>query len=507
MAKQFELARIIQDNTFHDALIDSKNTILLFQYMVTQINILIQKYPRLQLLLNQSQSILPAILNIDSKKITRNQDPIPHMEKLLPKDTKLYTHKDFSIHNYPSLQRYYIGNVAIKELLTKLSQSPQQILAFSSRQKLDIAKTYFQEMGLKNIGFAREDQGINYTIFKSFLNKGDFNENEIFFILKYYSQSKENNSFLDLNSKKDYEIYYFLKEPKKAHKYPLVLTTHGGLFSLLDKKDSPYHSYDISFFDSEQRYNSYNNYLSRPCDLYQTLNFIETLLYTYHTRNQIKTNKYKESIQNLESFYQFFQIFMGTIFAETTQLFTKTIATWIEYHPIINNAKFYKTTTLRSQHTNHMEKLKKHLLADDIKKLEQQINHIDEVLNGLVNINKKLHNPKGEFYFIFKKTNQFTNRDEFTEIFASRHILFLSHSNNEYPKLTEDKETFEHKYELITIHHSDYVIKKVKELLSEDQHHQIFILSSKKPESKYIFEQCIKEHLDQKAQLIAENIT
>jgi hypothetical protein len=189
------------------------------------------------------------------------------------------------------------------------------------------------------------------------------------------------------------------------------------LFSLLDKKDSTYNNYDIAFFDQEQRYNNYNNYLSRPCDLYYSLNFIETLLYTYKVRNQIKKGKYQDTVEAIEKFESFFQIFMASIFTETTSLFSKTDAKQIEYHPILQNNSFYKTTKMWEKKAEYMGKLEILLLDEDLKKLQDQIQHIDFILDTIVTIVKTIHNQQGDFYFIYKETNKFTNRDEFTEIF------------------------------------------------------------------------------------------
>jgi len=84
---------------------------------------------------------------------------------------------------------------------------------------------------------------------------------------------------LDLNNKFDYQIYSFIKDSREQVKYPLVLATHSSLFSILDNELHAYKDYAVCFFDVEQRYKSYNFFLSRPCDLYYTLNLLETLLY------------------------------------------------------------------------------------------------------------------------------------------------------------------------------------------------------------------------------------
>jgi len=68
-------------------------------------------------------------------------------------------------------KKYYIGNVAIKDFLTALASNKNIILAFQNIQKLDIAKAVLNDMGIKNIGFTKEEQTINQETFQKFLNK------------------------------------------------------------------------------------------------------------------------------------------------------------------------------------------------------------------------------------------------------------------------------------------------------------------------------------------------
>lgn len=85
---------------------------------------------------------------------------------------------------------------------------------------------------------------------------------------------------MDLNSKEDYEIYTAIKDQRKPVEYPIILTTHGGLYALLEQGEK-YADYRILFFDSAWRYKSFNLYLSRPYDINYTLNYLDMLVYKY----------------------------------------------------------------------------------------------------------------------------------------------------------------------------------------------------------------------------------
>lgn len=143
-------------------------------------------------------------------------------------------------------------------------------------------------MGIKNLGFLKDDQMMDYQKFENFLNKPTFTHEEISFICKYYSHLEQGLGLIDLNTKSDYQIYHFLKNKKEKTRYPIVLATHQGLFSYVQDETNEYQDYEIMFFDAERRYKSYNLFLSRPWDMYYTLNFIETLLYKQSLESQIQ---------------------------------------------------------------------------------------------------------------------------------------------------------------------------------------------------------------------------
>ena len=63
-------------------------------------------------------------------------------------------------------------------------------MAFQNIQKLDIAKAVLNDIGIKNIGFTKEDQTINQETFQKFLNKGIFSQEECLFVIKYLSHLK-----------------------------------------------------------------------------------------------------------------------------------------------------------------------------------------------------------------------------------------------------------------------------------------------------------------------------
>lgn len=177
----------------HDAFFDTKNSNKLFLYFVKYIYELINTYPNLVHIINQTEGIWKEILELatyeDTPQIKIN---FPALGRIMANNTSMAkTSTGIDTDSLENQKKYYIGNISIKDLLTALAENKNIILAFQNIQKLDIAKAILNDMGIKNIGFTKEDQTINQEAFQRFLNKGIFSQEECFFIIKYLSHLKK----------------------------------------------------------------------------------------------------------------------------------------------------------------------------------------------------------------------------------------------------------------------------------------------------------------------------
>ncbi len=113
---------------------------------------------------------------------------------------------------------------------------------------------------------------------------------------------------MNLNNPSDFKIYYYIKDTRNQTKYPIILTTHHGLFAAMENNEETYKDYDICFFDTEQRYKTYNFFLSSPIDLYYTLGILESFIYQQKVDKQIQGNQ--NNSEELEQFVNSFQIYI-----------------------------------------------------------------------------------------------------------------------------------------------------------------------------------------------------
>jgi lauroyl/myristoyl acyltransferase len=155
----------------HDAFFDTKNSIKLFLYFVKYLYELTTSYPNLVNIIKQTEGVWKEILEFNDE-IPQVKISFPALTKIMPNHTSMTkTSEGINTDTLENQKKYYIGNIAIKNLLTSLAENKNIILAFQNIQKLDIAKLVLNDMGIKNIGFTKEDQTINQETFQNFLNK------------------------------------------------------------------------------------------------------------------------------------------------------------------------------------------------------------------------------------------------------------------------------------------------------------------------------------------------
>lgn len=412
-------------------------------------------------------------------------------------------------------KKYQVKELEFKSVLSALATNKQTIFAFSNKSKLDIAKNLLNDLGIKNLGFVKEEQTLNSDALKKFINKGQFEESEFFFLLKYFSHVEQGLGVLDLNSKSDYEIYTALKDQRASVNYPVILATHAGLFSLLEQEEK-YADYDVVFFDVEWRYKSYNFYLSRPYDLNYTLNYLDMLSYKFHFECEVEQQSPTKEMQEkklilFEEFKQFFIMFLGILGQETKKFFTHTDMTLQTLEPIKDNVAFFQTNKLLPRFEEWKVELESILQAAELRSIWKQIEHMQTIFGGMMTVEKKMRG-KSDFYFVYAEEVKFTNWDEFLEEFEGHKTLFLSNTDESLPALVETPcgkgENQQKEAKIFHLSKSVSVFKAIENFDREQfPNGVIFILSVKKDESRELFEGMIAKSRDQHFLLLVENIT
>jgi len=489
------------ENNIHDWLYDSQNSLTLFLYEINRMDTLFLKYQILNKIISKNVWLYHKLLNyqVDRAWGKNEKISVPALKKQLPWNKTLKAKLNIDLKKYKIWERYFVWNVDLSQLVMSLvSGNKDIIMSFSSVAKLNIVKNILNDAGIKNIGFAKWYTTIDQTKFSRFLNKDTFSDNEFLFIIKYFSILMNEWSVIELNTKADYKIHYYIQDEKKFEKYPIVLTTHGWLYSILQEQEHKYKNYDVCFFDTEMWYKWYNEYLSKPCDLYSILNFLEILFYKYTLDEQ------QDAIDILERFARFFEIFMWVLFSETKQLFVNNPEIKVTVNPILENINFYETNKLVLQFSDYKSLLQECLNDEDFQSLWTKIDQLFTVLTWLVDVQKIMYN-QSEFYFTYAEAVKYTNWDEFKDVFPSW-VYFLSDFEKWYPKLL-DQDSWWKNLLIKKIWNKDKVVEFVNNWLSNNNWKICFILSTIKTESKELFDKFFEYGLSDNVALLVENIT
>lgn len=480
---------------------------------------MLEKYPLLHTLIAQSEGMLKLLFLLKPQSLGDYQ--IPPLKKIAPSHTQLMRGEyPFILENYQDKKSYSCAAITLRAVLSSLATHKRCIFAFSHKAKLDIAKNILSDLGIKNLGFAKEEQTLNPEALQRFVQKGHFTEAESLFLIKYFSHLEQGLGVLDLNSKENYEIYTALKDHRTSTNYPLILTTHGGLFSLVEQGER-YRDYIIFFFDSARWYKSFNLYLSRPYDLNYTLNYLDMLEYKYRLQQEYGLFS-SEHLSDLIGFKKFFTLFLGILGQETKKFFTNTDATQLSLSPIIGDVAFFQTNKLLKRVSTYRAILQEFLTDQEFRTLWAQIEHMIKIFGGMIKVEKKMYDRSG-FYFVYAEEVQFSNWTEFVQFFEQHKTFFLSNYDVNYPLLiTQDQVQSSSKQDLLLqekdkklkrdgVFHLSKIPSVLKAIHSFDRtslpNGIVFILSVKKEESKALFETLIMEGYDQDFELLVENIT
>ena len=224
----------------------------------------------------------------------------------------------------------------------------------------------------------------------------------------------------------------------------------------------------------------------------------------------------------MTSFIEFFTVFTGVLGQETKKFFTHTDATTITLDPIKDNVAFYQTNKLLQRFNEFRNQLSSILDVSEMQILRKQIEHMFKIFESMIVVEKKMYS-KSDFYFLYSEEVKFTTRAEFSEIFDQHKTLFLSNYDLNLPALIQlpDSKGKNSGIEDISEIKSDSPSDKMLHLskttsilhfledfdTEKTPNGLIFILSVQKEQSKELFAEIVHKKLDQKYQLLVENIT
>lgn len=481
-----------EEKNYHDALYDCYVAYKILKQFINKLEKLSENYPIIKDIISKNIWLYNEIIEITPTGKIYDKVFLPALKKEVKNETNIYNPGWFELNNYDNFTKFYIWNITLKKVLSSVSWNKQNLIfSFSNNNKLQIVKKILNELWLKNIWYLKDESILNQEKISKLLTKDSYEDFETNFIIKYFSQYEEWMWILDLNSSEDYKIYNFLKEKidKKLNK--IILCTHSWLFnSIKEWKDLS--EYMVLFFDWDLWYNSFSKYINQPVDIYNTINYIENLIYK---------KRYESKQKNLEEFYNWLLIFTWTLYNEITNKFIWIQTNKIEINPIIDNIDFHKTNSLLKNLDEHIESIKKDLDEEEFNELRLKMDELMSVLGNIISVEKRMFN-EDRFFYIFHKTDNIINYQEFLWLFNNNNVRFFSCLDINKSIKINKASTIEYDQSLIS--HIQDTNKTIEE---STKHDNSFILCTLKAKSKDLFETMFRQNILNSHKIYVENIT
>ncbi len=486
-------------DSYHDALHDSYLGYNLFKQCMGKLTKLRREFLILDYMIQHSDGDLQTI-------IKRTQKPYKFQDKELffpPLQQKKYHSNKKIINNekvtleYNNLDELDISKSSAKELVEQTDWGETEwLIACTHQSKIDILEKHFKKNHI-NVSKGHNTITFDKDRVNKFLHKDSFDDSELLFCLKYYSQFEQQHSFIDINSQDDYKIFSALSTSSQIEWSKITLCTHQQLF---EKKNEFKENKTLLFLDKDRRYQSYNRITRQQFDPTFLINHIEQIIYKY----QLIWHEKAWILEDLLSKTMFLH---AVLCMEINPLFKWIDAQKIEIFNLIQDTRFPKSRSLISQRNLVTSSLEDSLLEED-RSVMWKIEKFKAYLNWDTTITKRMHSGDRRYYQ-FQHTNSFVDRNEFLDhLPKTSKTLFLSNSKtNKFDKRISHsfkKDTVETLdfLNIITCPDIDSLIQKIN--LGNDN---CFVVSSDKAKSKLLFDKLVTSGANKKFELLWENIT
>lgn len=488
----------------HDALSDCVICLWLLYRWIAKIQTIMSSYPSIIPILDKSPFWWldrGSLSHLPSKPLS---DKIPLLDFPLKQPDSIIRDQtiDWSAINSKT-QRYY-GNMSIEQLIRKTTWIDKLIIATNLKNKLTIIKNKYKALWINSLSFIREQQQVSKEKLNRIYSKPHIDIYEAWFIIKYCSHKLQWLGILDLNTPGDYKIYNYIRNDELTSKGSILLTTHAGLYSLLD--EGQYSDYTIIFLDKEWRYNTFLKYMTTPRDPVNFSRVIDNFVYEF-------TNNHQTILMNGRSSIGWIvDIFCWCLFMEIRDYLTNhdiksNNLDQYELGVIANHTSFYKSNVLYQRIQSVIEPIEydPHHPLRQFEWYEVIIAQYRKLISYMESIIATTIIASDYINYVFVVANKFVEYNELVHLFGSHKVLFFSNWNETRPSLTNQTyDQLSKKIKEITEHQISETI-----MTSTQSNQKIYILNNTPTKAKKLFEQLmsyssIKEHW---YKLLVENVT
>ncbi len=497
--KKSDQHRASEDTNAHDALHDSYVAMNVLKQFMTKLTHLRHHYLLLDYVIQRSNQTIHLITRRTQKPFSFESKQLffPSLKKSSSTNKKTITN---DLLTFPKDKQQYKRNVGARtfsKLLQKIDRSQGPfLLAFSHPSKLQLAQ---QILDRANIETSRlHDQAVfDPVLINAFLQQEVFNDEEVLFTMKYFSQYDAGHGYLDINSSWDWKIFHAITQQKPTKKWSVTLATHYQLFEIAENV-SP--DQTVLFFDHPRWYQQFSRRTQQPFDSLQMLSLVDQLAYKY--RLQAKT----ESSHALNSYLDQLTIFIGVMSAEIDKLFVGYSEPKLEVEGIKNNPRFPNTTRLLEQLWLSTHTLLPTLSETDQHHLTQHFTKLLAYTEEMCEVEKRMYEGNKRYYLLHH-ANSYTWYDEFLDMLPKATYHFISTIPGEwYVALPQHTQEGEKQSPSTTLLMNTTNPQQLVTQLEQTTAPQYIISWAKQP-SQELFNLCVQKKLQERYTIVAENIT
>ncbi len=499
-----------EETTAHDALHDSYASMNVLKQFMEKLTHLRHRYLLLDYVVQRSNGTLQLITRRTQKPYAfeKKQLFFPALKKVSVVKKKNIS-KDlisFSANTAPTKQS--LEQWTFSKFLQKIDREKGPfILAFSHPSKLQLAQQQLDRLWVETSRL-QDAATFNAEYINAFLQQQTFTDDELLFTLKYYSQYEQWHGYLDINSWSDRKIFNALTQRAPAKKSSVILATHYQLF---EYSQNITQDQTVLFFDHPRWYQQFSRRVQQPFDSMQLITLVDQLAYKYRLHSELPV------ANALWNYLDQLTIFIGVLSTEIDKLYVGYSESKLEIDSIKDNPRFPKTNSLLSSIMDTTRQLLPMLSEADRNLLNAHISKLISYTEDHCEVEKRMYEWNKRYYLLYH-ANAYIGYEEFIDLLPkATYHFFSSLATKWYTSLPWSTSSSISR----TGWWTDSKLKErstgpqllsttrpslLAEQLNETTDLQ-YVISSGKQQSAELFNICVKNKLQEKYTIVAENIT
>ena len=476
----------------HDALYDCIVGLSFLQWWAEQYQNFSQDFPLLNDIYHNISEKTCWIFTILQAPLTDNKNwstiSLPVLSSPLKGEQKTTHETTINREKVPQHSKWLTKDISLQTMIKELPQP--SIIAVSHGSKIDIIKRACPNTSFQ---YLKEEQIIDQTKLESRLQKQNWSEEEVLFIIFYLAHHRDGYRILNpIIPTHKYILEYLQDNKATIDPTKHILCSHGWLYYTMSQQenwDNNFKDYPIILFDADFWHTTYNDFSQKGTNLNSTIFQREKTQYILTQQaSQAEQAAFKQLVD-------YRHLFLGYFGIESEKHLEHLGKIEIDY--FAEHQQYLKTNGLRNTIKQEWESYTQNY--QNHKQLDSLITKIDQLLHNPLIVRRMVSNNKDISYTIAPSV-RYIDFAEYLKLFGDQKLYFFSPSRKEYNHRLPPQ----HKNK-VTIQESDNIPKVMQQL--QNNKWSTFVISHNSEKSKKLFQELHNQWLAKTHQLIAEHLT